>query len=267
VTPNLEALNRLLEEKQQFFLRYYQDVVAQHPEGIAAAEVKRLVALQLLDRFDIDISDPTQTGLNVSTNRSQADQWANNLVSNQVLDDYMLVVRDTRATLYPGAADNSRPVPQPGHPLTDGEVSELDHRRPTRIETKTGPTYRRSIQLAEHVRGLTGRRCAIAKPACVVFDGRDGRPYVEVHHIVPIAMQARTDVNLDRSTNMAPVCPGCHTHLHYGQVDTASAVLDELLRWFESVHGMSFESANAEFGFNTTSAHLLAMYGSDAAAG
>jgi hypothetical protein len=78
-----------------------------------------------------------------------------------------------------------------------------------------------------------------------------------------MARQGQSDLNVDRSTNMVPVCPGCHACLHRGQVDLASSFLDELFRWFESVHGMSFQSANGDRAFDTTSTGLLAMYGSD----
>jgi hypothetical protein len=262
MAPDPDKLNQLLEEKQVFFLPYYQEIVSQHPSGIAAADVKRLVAERLLERFGIDISDAAQTGLNTSTGDSKADQWANNLISNRILDDYMLVVRSTRATLYPGAPDNSR-VAQPGNSLTDGQVSELDDRAPTVIQTQAGPTYRRSLQLAEYVRELNDRACAVARPTCVVFDARDGRRYVEVHHVIPMAMQRQSTINLDRSENMVPVCSGCHACLHRGQVGLALGILDELLDWFESVHGKSFESANGDLGFDITPAGLLEMYGSN----
>src|ERR1700693_3903889 len=97
--PDPQALARLNEQRQRFFLPYFEAVVSRHPDGIASDRVKEWVARQILDEFGIDISDPGQTGLNPSTNRSRADQWANNLVSNKVLDDYMLVVRGTRAML------------------------------------------------------------------------------------------------------------------------------------------------------------------------
>lgn len=262
MTPNPDELKRLCEEKQAFFLPYYQEIVSQHPDGIAAAAVKGLVAQQLETRFGIDIDDPEQTGLNEATGASKADQWANNLVSNHVLDEYMLVVRSSRATLYPGVTDNSRPFAPPGEALTNGQVAELDTRGPTQIETGVASAYRRSLQLAEYVRELNGRACAVARPTCVAFSARDGRPYVEIHHIIPMAKQAHTPINLDRTTNMAPVCPGCHACIHRGQVELAADILDAVLHWFESVHGMSFVAASVDVGFDATSTGLLEMYGS-----
>ena len=262
------TLSRLCEQKQNFFLPYYIEIVARHPAGIGAAEVKGLLARQLLDEFGIDISDPIQTGLNPSTNGSRADQWANNLISNRVLDEHMLVVRGpgrgTRAMLYPGVADNSRAIPPPGPALTRSEVPELDARQPRQIQTQGGgQTFQRSLQLAEYVRELNHRACAVGKASCAVFNARDGRPYVEVHHVVPMAMQGRSTINLDRSTNMVPVCPRCHACLHRGQRDQAADVLNSLFQWFESIYTVPFQQANDDLAFDTTLDGLLEMYGID----
>lgn len=74
---------------------------------------------------------------------------------------------------------------------------------------------------------------------------------------------ARAPSTLIAQKNMVPVCSGCHACLHRGRVDLASAILDEVLRWFETIHGVSFESANMDLGFDLTPAGLLKMYGSD----
>jgi hypothetical protein len=61
---------------------------------------------------------------------------------------------------------------------------------------------------------------------------------------------------------MVPLCPRCHAILHRGHFDLASDLLDEVLRWYESVHRKSFGYANADLGIDTTSAGILEMYGS-----
>jgi hypothetical protein len=261
MTPDIDGINRLLAEKQSFFLPYYRDVVATRPHGIAAANAKTLVAQRIQEDIGADVFDPAFSGLNATTGLSYANQWANNLVSNHILDDYMLVVRDTRATLYPGTPDNSRTQLKPTEELTPGQLAELNERAPTTIEVSVGVTYRRSLQLAEHVREMSGRACAVASLVCDVFDARDGRAYVEVHHVVPMAMQSQLNINLDRTTNMVPLCPRCHTCLHRGHLEQASVVLNELLHWYESVHGRSFEFDNGDLGLNLTCTGLLEMYG------
>ena len=110
-------LRKLLRHRQAYFVPYYLEVVNRHPEGVLAKDVKDEVARLLLSQFGIDIYDPGQSGLNPSTKKSRADQWVNNLVSNHVLDDHMLVVRSHRAILYPGGYDNSQPLLPTGPPL------------------------------------------------------------------------------------------------------------------------------------------------------
>jgi hypothetical protein len=260
---NTQELEKLRALQQAYFLPYYCEIVEQHPDGIDSAVVKSQVAQLLIDRFDIDIDDEALFGSN--KNGSRADQWANNLVSNHVLDLHMLVAhrgRGQRATLYPGTADNSRPVlPTASKGLAPNEVTDLNKRKPTAIQSASGSTFRRSFHLAEYVRTLSDYHCAVDGPGCVDFEGRDGKPYVEVHHIVPMALQSDVGINLDRTANMAPLCPGCHSCLHRGGAAPASKVLDGMLGWFERTHNMSVEEANDDLALGVSAPGLMAMYG------
>jgi hypothetical protein len=258
-----QELQKLLRRRQAYFLPYYREIVDRHPEGILAKDVKDEVAALLLSQFDIDIYDVHQCGLNRSTRRSRADQWVNNLVSNRVLDPHMLVVRSHRATLYPGGYDNSRPLLPTGRALEDSEVTELNNREPatTPASTSSSTTFQRSLQLADRVRALNDYQCAVGDASCVGFTGRDGKPYVEVHHVIPMAMQSQSEINLDRVSNMAPLCPKCHTCLHRGGAEDAERVLGDLLTWFQSQHGQTYANANSDLILGTTPADLLAMYG------
>jgi hypothetical protein len=253
-----------LRHKQEYFVPLYLEVVNQHPEGVLAEDVKDEVARQLLSKFGIDVYDTAQSGLNPSRHKSRADQWLNNLVSNHVLDRYMLVVRSHRAILYPGGYDNSQPLLPTGPPLEQSEIDELNNREP-KMAPPSSPspsaTFQRSLQLAESVRVDNDYRCAVSQTSCPAFLARDGHPYVEVHHIIPMAQQAKSAINLDRDTNMAPLCPGCHTCLHRGAAADAGQVLGDVLAWFEVKHRKPFVEANSDLTFGATPGAVLAMYG------
>jgi predicted HNH restriction endonuclease len=147
--------------------------------------------------------------------------------------------------------------------LEDSEVAELNNRDPTiaPLSTSSSTTFQRSLQLAEHVRALNDYECAVGGAGCVTFTARDGKPYVEIHHIIPMAHQSESEVNLDRVTNMVPLCPRCHTCLHRGGAEDAETVLGEVLAWFQSKHEQSYADANSDLTLGTASADLLAMYG------
>jgi hypothetical protein len=101
-----DAYQRLLQERQNFFIPFYLQVIDEHPFGIEARDVKRAVFEHLNERYGIDVVDPTVIPPNPSTGRTQADQWANNLVSNRVLDDLCFVDRSGwSVVLYPDASN------------------------------------------------------------------------------------------------------------------------------------------------------------------
>jgi predicted HNH restriction endonuclease len=49
----------------------------------------------------------------------------------------------------------------------------------------------------------------------VAFLKRDGNPYVEAHHVVPVSEQ---QVGSLSASNVITVCPNHHRQLHYGDV-------------------------------------------------
>jgi predicted HNH restriction endonuclease len=55
-------------------------------------------------------------------------------------------------------------------------------------------------------------RCEVPNCAHLPFEGRDGRPYSEVHHIEPLA-----EGGADTPANVASVCPAHHREAHHGQ--------------------------------------------------
>jgi hypothetical protein len=255
-------LRKLLRQRQAYFVPFYLEVVNRHSEGVLAKEVKDEVAQLLLSQFGIDIYDTGQSGLNLSTNKSRADQWVNNLVSNHVLDDHMLVVRSHRAILYPGGFDNSQPLLPTGPPLEPSEIDELNNREPKKAPppSSSATLFQRSLQLAEFVRVDNDYRCVVSRISCSSFLARDGHPYVEVHHIIPMAQQAGSVINLDRVTNMTPLCAGCHTCLHRGGAADAGRVLGDVLAWFEIKHRQPFADANSDLTLGTTPDAVLTMY-------
>jgi hypothetical protein len=263
VPADAQELRKLLRQRQAYFVPYYLQVVNRHPEGVLAKDVKDEVTRLLLSRFGIDIYDSGQSGLNPSTKKSRADQWVNNLVSNHVLDDHMLVVRSHRAILYPGGYDNSQPLLPAGPLLEPSEVDELNNREPKEapLSSSLSIPFQRSLQLAEFVRVDNDYHCAVSQTSCSSFLARDGNSYVEVHHIIPMAQQAGSAINLDRITNMTPLCPGCHTCLHRGGAADAGRVLGDVLAWFEVKHGQPFADANGDLTLGTTPDAILTMYG------
>ena len=46
---------------------------------------------------------------------------------------------------------------------------------------------------------------------------KDGHPYTEPHHLVPLSYSGEFPVSLDVEENIVSLCSTCHNHLHYGK--------------------------------------------------
>lgn len=85
----------------------------------------------------------------------------------------------------------------------------------------TGKPPRRSVTRSDFVRnpwvvaGAIARangKCEVPGCACALFLKDDDTPYLEVHHIVPLA-----EGGDDTLINAAAICPHCHRVLHHGK--------------------------------------------------
>lgn len=87
---------------------------------------------------------------------------------------------------------------------------------------RTGPPPRRTRLINDFVRDPYVVAGALARaqggcemPNCIsqLFQREDDRPYLEVHHIVPLG-----EGGDDTLINAAALCPSCHRELHFGKL-------------------------------------------------
>lgn len=48
------------------------------------------------------------------------------------------------------------------------------------------------------------------------FTTKNGKPYMEAHHLIPLSAQDSFNSGLDTEANIVCLCPNCHRLLHYG---------------------------------------------------
>lgn len=113
-----------------------------------------------------------------------------------------------------------------GQVMKNGAPSEsqIDYRMPVRRNVTPGDAWQRSSAVANEAR---------EKGFCEVcgeketFLKEDGRQYFEVHHLIPMCLQASFKVSLDIPGNVVCVCPECHRFLHFGrQEDRKRCLVD-----------------------------------------
>ncbi len=79
-----------------------------------------------------------------------------------------------------------------------------------KVSFKRNPeTAKKSILLANY-------KCDFDQ-SHVSFITKNGKPYMEAHHLVPLSTQDYFDNSLDVDANIVCLCPNCHRKLHYGE--------------------------------------------------
>ena len=54
-------------------------------------------------------------------------------------------------------------------------------------------------------------------------------PYLEAHHLIPIALQKTLKTNLDLLDNVFCLCPYCHRAIHHAEIGCTKQIIDRLL--------------------------------------
>lgn len=128
---------------------------------------------------------------------------------------HLMTTRDAIFEMKVAAAlrsetEENEPPPGNAHPARDRSDS-------------TG--FQRSLEVARWVRQKAQGVCALCrKPA--PFVSRFGQPYLEVHHVQPLA-----EGGPDTVENAIALCPNCHRCAHLStETDSIRATLAELVR-------------------------------------
>ena len=139
------------------------------------------------------------------------------------------------------------------------DADQEDHIYQTQIYSSTPSTPKTGIYKKEHRdRAVALRSIQNASHKCELdvahktFTLETGLPYVEAHHLVPIAKQTELGVNLDIPQNIVALCPNCHRAVHHAEKVTRL----ELLQTLFSMRGSELQSA----GIKISLIELAKMY-------
>ncbi|MFA5432519.1 MAG: HNH endonuclease [Candidatus Paceibacterota bacterium] len=76
-------------------------------------------------------------------------------------------------------------------------------------------SFKRNQEKAKKSIVLANYKCDLDQ-SHVSFISKNGKPYMEAHHLVPLSTQDYFDYSLDVDANIVCLCPNCHRKLHYG---------------------------------------------------
>lgn len=155
------------------------------------------------------------------------------------------------AELFPGDKEKSR-AQKLKRPKDDEEKLNralwTEPKQRTKSEQKI---WARSGKLAETCVKGAAYHCEAGRDADSFNSKRTKKPYVEVHHLIPLKEQRHFRESLDCAENLCCLSPLAHRAIHYGTDDEALKVLEKLLD--------SKRAALLKFGINEDA--LYKFYG------
>ena len=88
--------------------------------------------------------------------------------------------------------------------------------------------WKRSGILRNQTIEYAGYQCEIDHTHETFIAGSTNRPYMEVHHIIPLQYQDKFKHSLDVYANLISLCPICHRKIHLGLRGDRRNMVDEL---------------------------------------
>jgi hypothetical protein len=92
----------------------------------------------------------------------------------------------------------------------------------SRAKQRSGPPPKRARTINDFVRDpyivaaalmRATDHCEMPRCSSQLFDRQDSRPYLEIHHVVPLS-----EGGDDTLENAAALCPSCHREMHHGKL-------------------------------------------------
>lgn len=101
---------------------------------------------------------------------------------------------------------------------TKGQETKMDIPIAVKADGKTEViVHKRSDILRTHTLAFADYRCEMNHSHESFIAEKTNKPYMEVHHAIPMKWQSEFAYSLDVYANLISLCPICHRKIHYGR--------------------------------------------------
>mgnify|MGYP002626941571 CR=1 FL=1 len=115
-------------------------------------------------------------------------------------------------------------IPQSSVPTWDGKKEA----QAITMSSKTGREIpKRDPQRAVDALTHAGFKCEYDS-SDRTFTRKNGKPYTEPHHLIPISKYKNFEYSVDVMENIVSLCSHCHNLLHYGRFEDKKPILEKL---------------------------------------
>lgn len=123
--------------------------------------------------------------------------------------------------------DENDVVNSDGIDLTETAIANYKPEEKPELVDSNQKKYKRNPLKAKRSIVLSKFKCNI-NDNHISFESKNSKPYMEAHHLIPMAAQDKFDISLDVDANIICLCPNCHRKLHYG-----NDITNELKKLYE----------------------------------
>ena len=137
--------------------------------------------------------------------------------------------------------------------LDEVEVDTDSDKRPEKVFYNNRLIYPRNPRIAQEAKELANWKCDMDADHITFTSEFDNNPYMEAHHLIPMAVQDFYENSLDFVGNIICLCPTCHRKIHYAIDSDKKEMLQALFK--------KRKQAYENKGISITLGELYKLYG------
>lgn len=135
--------------------------------------------------------------------------------------------------------------------INSSKFLQQNNRQPVPYKRGGLLRYKTNARIAKTALDIAQYQCLIDANH-KTFISKLGKPYMEAHHLIPMASQKDFHINIDRIENIVSICPVCHSAIHLGDEQTRL----ELVKMLYDKRANDLKQA----GLNITFGELFSKY-------
>lgn len=103
-------------------------------------------------------------------------------------------------------------------------------KRPEPVTVNNIKRYRRNLLEVRKAKISADYICEYDNKHVTFVNNFDNNPYIEAHHLIPMATQGLFEYNIDFADNIICLCPNCHRRIHYGVISDKSEMVEKFYK-------------------------------------
>lgn len=103
-------------------------------------------------------------------------------------------------------------------------------------KTQNGFSYPRNPVESIAAKEKSNYKCEMDNSHVTFISAKNQMPYMEAHHLIPMAAQDYYENTIDFADNIVTLCPNCHRKIHHASLQEKAVMIDYLYQKHEKLY-------------------------------